>query len=280
MSGARDTALTKEGLAALAADFSDNSPCNRVPAEKALREDLAGMRMYAKPLLGFADAGDGYLLSLRDTPAANVSLDPPDFWLPGAATVISFFLPFTRQVRASNRADDGCPSQEWMHARIDGQPFIEQLCGHLAEAIARSGHRAIAPVFDERFFTVSPPETPGGPSYTSNWSERHVAYACGLGTFSLSRGLITRAGVAGRFGSLVTDLPLTPDGRDYGGLENYCSHCGACAKKCPVNAITAQGKQHPPCDAFLGRVRQKNPPYYGCGKCQVGVPCEERAATI
>lgn len=269
--------MTKEQLAALAAEFSERSPANRVPAERALRPDLAGMRMFGEPLAGFAAAEDEYLLSLRDTPGANLPLDPPRFWLPGAATVISLFLPFPEPVRASNRADNSWPSPEWMHARIDGQAFLEQLCAHLTEAIEGAGYRAVAPALDGRFWTVSAPREPGGPAYTSNWSERHVAYACGLGTFSLSRGLITRAGVAGRFCSLVTDLPLTPDERAYQGLEDYCAHCGACARNCPADAISAEGKRHSPCDDFLGRVRRENAPYYGCGKCQVGVPCEARA---
>ena len=40
--------------------------------------------------------------------------------------------------------------------------------------------------------------------YASNWSERHVAYVCGLGTFGC-QGLITSKGLAGRFGSIITD---------------------------------------------------------------------------
>ena len=62
-------------------------------------------------------------------------------------------------------------------------------------------------------------------------------------------------------------------------LENYCTKCGACIKRCPVNAISLEkGKNNVLCSGFLDRVLEKaGIPYYGCGKCQVGVPCEKRA---
>lgn len=162
-----------------------------------------------------------------------------------------------------------------MQVRIDGQPFIEALGDHLAGALAQEGYRAAVPSYDGRFETRY--AAAEGPAFTSNWSERHVAYACGLGTFSLSKGLITKRGVAGRFGSLVTDLALPADERPYEGLTDYCSNCGACARHCPADAIQNGDKLHPPCARFLDDVRQVNPPYYGCGKCQVGVPCEAHA---
>ncbi|MPM73368.1 hypothetical protein SDC9_120348 [bioreactor metagenome] len=115
-------------------------------------------------------------------------------------------------------------------------------------------------------------------SYTSNWSERHVAYVCGLGTFSLSKGLITEKGVSGRFGSLVTTAPLTVTPRAYSELYEYCVFCGACARNCPAEAIAIDpevGKRHAPCAAFLDEYRPQYAPRYGCGKCQVRVPCRD-----
>ena len=62
------------------------------------------------------------------------------------------------------------------------------------------------------------------PVYGSMWSERHVAYVCGLGTFGLSKGIITRRGMAGRFCSLVTELELDADIRPYQGLYDYLQY--------------------------------------------------------
>jgi epoxyqueuosine reductase QueG len=118
---------------------------------------------------------------------------------------------------------------------------------------------------------------PGRPVFTSNWSERHVAWVSGLGTFGLSRGLITEKGVAGRLGSIVTNLCLEPGSRKYTGLTDYCTFCGACIRKCPAHAISKEnGKEHQPCSDYLDRMEEMFSPRYACGKCQAGVPCESR----
>ena len=111
--------------------------------------------------------------------------------------------------------------------------------------------------------------------YIPSWSERHAAFACGLGTFGLSKGLITEKGVCGRFGSIITDLELPPDERNYKEVYEYCNMCGVCITHCPVNAISLdKGKNSSLCSKFLDEVREKHAPRYGCGKCQVSVPCE------
>ena len=118
---------------------------------------------------------------------------------------------------------------------------------------------------------------PGAPKdlFASNWSERHAAFAAGLGTFSLTRGLITKRGMAGRFGSVIVDLPLEVSPRPYREPYEYCIRCGACARRCPAGAISLErGKEQAPCKAYLGRQKQLYAPRYGCGKCQTAVPCE------
>jgi len=114
-------------------------------------------------------------------------------------------------------------------------------------------------------------------SIRSNWSERHVAFVCGLGTFGLSKGLITKSGIAGRFGSILTELYLPPNNREYENIYEYCSMCGICVKNCPANAISIEnGKNHNICSEFLNKTAKKYNPRYGCGKCQIGVPCENK----
>lgn len=71
------------------------------------------------------------------------------------------------------------------------------------------------PASDPRFESVTKPDPKRGEkwqgvSYTSNWSERHVAFVCGLGTFGLSKGLITEKGIAGRLGSLIVSEKFEP----------------------------------------------------------------------
>lgn len=268
--------MTDQQLYQMATAYVEHSPRNRVSPEKALRADLVGMKMFDPPLLGYAAAQDEYLLSLPEIPSANLDQAPPVFWLESAKTVLSFFLPFTEQVRMSNRVSRTEPSQEYKHARVDGQGFIIDLCKHLKAGLEQAGYAAVIPAADPRFRSTT--ATPmGGRTFTSNWSERHVAYACGLGTFSLSRGIITSLGMAGRLGSLITDLEITPSPRPYHELEEYCTRCGACIVQCPPRAITqSEGKNHPLCDDFLAQIRERHKPYYGCAKCQMAVPCESR----
>ena len=108
-------------------------------------------------------------------------------------------------------------------------------------------------------------------------SERHAAYACGLGTFGLSRGIITQKGMAGRVASMIVDSTLETDERPYSGVYDYCVKCGACAKRCPAGAITVErGKNNALCSRYLDRMGERYAPRYGCGKCQTGVPCEHK----
>lgn len=266
--------MTKNQLEQLATEYVLTSPGNRVQAEKALREDLAGMQMYDAPIFGYASADDPYFARLKNHPQANVPLRLPGDWLAEAKTVISYFVPMTETVRVSNREDKKSPSCAWLHARIDGQIFLFMLGRHLVEVLQKAGYQAVQPSADERFYSVQAKPSEEGLTFTSNWSERHVAYGCGLGTFSLSKGLITAKGVAGRFGSLVTDWQAEPSPK-YKTLTANCTMCGACVDNCPVQAISLeQGKDHEKCGRFLNAVLKKQAPYYGCGKCQVGVPCE------
>lgn len=270
--------LTSCQIQEIAAEFTRTSPDNIVPVNKALRRHIAGMRIYEEPIFGYADPDDPYFESLKKPAAFLSDFMLPKEWLPSAMTVISFFLPFTRQVRDSNKRDMDWPSQEWMNARIEGQNFIGALTRHIQCRLETEGFTSVAPSYDSRFWmrsVIPNDDFTLDKAFTSNWSERHIAYACGLGTFSLSKGLITKKGVAGRFGSLLTDLELNVLPRPYKSLEEYCSHCGACINNCPVGAICIEkGKNHILCKQFLDQTRAPMPPYYGCGKCQINVPCE------
>ena len=270
--------MIAQQLQTIAEEFTRTSPANIVPEGKALRPNIAGMRIYEEPIFGYASPNDSYLESLKGSGANMDELLLPCEWMPGAKTLISFFLPFTLQVRNSNKYDMDWPSPEWLHARIEGQEFIGALTKHLQSRLADEGFTSVAPSFDQRFrsrSSIPSDEFPLSRTFTSNWSERHAAYACGLGTFCLSKGMITRKGVAGRFGSLLTDLALPASPRPYLSLEEYCIRCGVCAKNCPAGAISLEkGKDHIPCKLFVDKTQASEHPYYGCGKCQVGVPCE------
>lgn len=201
----------------------------------------------------------------------------------GELRVISYVLPQTEVTRKDQGQEKEVPAERWARSRFHGEEFNCALRLHLAETLTQEGFPAVAP---ERLpgFAYRDSENFG---IASNWSERHVAFIAGHGTFGLSDGLITRWGKAVRFGSVVVkaDLPITE--RAYGdNHQAWClwyakGSCGACAHRCPVDAITkADGHLKPECFTYI---REVTAPYatetYGtgatpCGLCQVKIPCE------
>ncbi|MCL1829138.1 MAG: 4Fe-4S binding protein [Oscillospiraceae bacterium] len=228
------------------------------------------MKIFETPVFSFGPADDELYAKYKSPDIVGEHFLSPCEWLPGAKTVISFFLPFTERIKKANAADCRWPSAEWLHGRIEGQLFVKELSLHISGLLFGAGYKNVVPLLDARFATGS--ETS---EFSSNWSERHAAFACGLGTFGLSKGIITEKGMCGRLGSVITEAEFPKDSRPYGDVYEYCVGCGACTARCPAGAISVkEGKKHRPCSDFLDKVREKETPRYGCGKCQVDVPCE------
>lgn len=268
--------MNKQDLIKIAEDFVEHSEDNYITKEIAISENVVGMKIFDAPIFAFASADDEYFTLLKQPSAIGKHFLLPKEWLPQAKTVISFFLPFGQAVRKGNGRDMLWPSEEWLHGRIEGQILVNKLWMHLKSQLVSAGYDSIVPTLDEKFWSNNY-GTNHEIKFTSNWSERHVAFVCGLGTFGLSKGLITQKGMAGRFGSIITELYLSPDKREYENIYEYCSMCGRCVKNCPVNAISIEnGKDNIICSRFLDKTREKYRPRYGCGKCQIDVPCEFR----
>lgn len=275
-------------LRKMVADFLRTSPQNRVPASRALAPEIVGRRFYRDALVGGAAADDPLFLSYRSPDVIGPHYRVPRDWLPKAKSVLAVFLAFEPWLleRYGRKAP---PEREETFVPLrETEAATHVLMARLQTALAEAGHAAVVPSGDARFFYwtrdgISPAHgenhaaRPADVPFGSLWSERHAAYAAGLGTFSLSKGLITRLGVAGNAYSLVTDLVLPPTERPYAAFDAYCTHCGACVARCPAGAITREeGKDHNRCwpyyDTSASAGERYNPPY-GCVRCQVDVPC-------
>ena len=267
--------------------FVRHSPLNRLPESN-------GDSIFDQPLVQFADGDDSIFteyksiidpthLTPREALAKACGKSPED--LPEHLHVVSWILPITEKTRASNRSQKDIPSRSWSYTRWYGEKFNEALREHVVEVITGKGYLATAP-FIQPFFKQL--ESDDGPS--SNWSERHIAYAAGLGTFSLSDGFITEVGIAHRCGSVVTDMPLPISPRTAENPYSNClfyvnKECQECIPRCPAGAITEQGHDKVKCREYqhedIRYVRDKyGVGIQGCGLCQTKVPCESRNPAV
>ena len=253
------------------AAFVRESPLNRFPGSDEPYFDA--------PLVGFAAADDPLFVDYKGI--IGDFHRTPDEVLQGAATVICWILPITQATRASNRPETLFPSRAWAETRYFGEQLNAALRRHLVERLGKLGHRAVAPQLCADWKELK--DTPVG--IASTWSERHAAYAAGLGTFSLNDALITPKGIAHRCGSVVTDLRLAPPPRPYPNFRHNCLYyregsCGLCITRCPANALSRDGHDKTACSVYVyetavGAVAEKyGVTATGCGLCQTRVPCE------
>jgi epoxyqueuosine reductase QueG len=252
---------------------------NRFPGrnEHYFEEPLLGIAAADDPLFGEFKAviGDFHL-----TPAEIIAASfPDDPWTP--TTVICWVLPVSSPTKASNRREKLYPSRQWAQTRNFGEAFNSVLRRHIVGFLSAHGHQAAAPQLLPAWQELR--DTPVG--IASTWSERHAAYAAGLGTFSLNDAMITSAGIAHRLGSVITNLPLEPSLRPYPDLRSNCLYfregtCGQCIGRCPVDAISKSGHDKDKCRAHVyGTIPEAVAEKFGvtstgCGLCQTMVPCE------
>jgi epoxyqueuosine reductase QueG len=225
--------------------------------------------IYRRPLVGFTRADNPLFHKLKEVVVSDHLL-PRDL-LKNANSVISFFIPFTKELIIENK-NHHFVSREWAVAYVETNKLIHTAIEDMGKklgmlGIESSGNPAKMIGYDHG-------------KLMSKWSQRHVAYICGLGTFGVNNMLITNEGCGGRYGSFVIDKEL-----EYTPLiqEEYClwkknKSCGVCFKACPVNALTEDRFDRYKCydrcsevDRFYSDIDESD----ACGKCLTG-PCAIR----
>ncbi|MFC1803563.1 epoxyqueuosine reductase [Thermoproteota archaeon] len=245
--------------------------------EPAWAEPLVGFSSGADPLYPFykQDIGDFYILPhecMKDAYSKEYE--------PSQLTVISWILPQTEATKRDHRKETYFPSERWARSRIFGEQANVKLRKHVVTILSEQGYDAVAPMISS-LWKGAVSEKYG---FASTWSERHAAYAAGLGTFGLSDALITTRGMAMRSGSVIVDAVIEPSPRIYENHYEYClflaeGTCGKCIERCPIGAITEKGHDKVLCQKYVNMTRKYVPRHYGfdgygCGLCQTGVPCE------
>ncbi|WP_156915844.1 epoxyqueuosine reductase [Desulfatirhabdium butyrativorans] len=245
---------------------------------------------FARPLVGFSSGADA-LYTEYVAHIGEFYLKPLDIFRQAfpeqkgisadELTVISWILPSTSLTRQEHAAQDRYPARRWAETRYFGEQFNEFLRHQVVELLSGAGIPAVAPVLAPFWRKIM-----DGERYApcSNWSERHAAFAAGLGTFGLCDGLITAVGKAVRIGSVVARCAIPPTPRPYSDRHAYClfyAHgtCGRCMGRCPVQAIGPSGHDKKRCMAYTEHAMHAymksnfGIETYACGLCQVDVPC-------
>ena len=177
------------------------------------------------------------------------------------------------------------PCDNWVVSRGEWEPMMDEFSGKLEGKLDEMGIRSVS-LDLRKEFALERSENLG---IASKWSHRHTAYAAGLGTFGLNDGFISERGIAIRISSIIVeaDMDVTPRG-DRGSYD-WCLYfqngrCGACIKRCPVDAISKDGHDKQRCldyeDESVAKywpshIDKKNY-IFGCGICQSKVPCRDR----
>lgn len=218
------------------------------------------------PLVGFAAASDPRFEANRQAVSTTHAL-PTDL-LPGAKTVIVWFVPFERSVTLSNIAGSTA-SREWAIAYVETNVLLAAIGARLTEILEARGWAASAPPPTHQFDKVR---------LVSDWSHRHAAVAAGLGSFGHHNMLITSAGCCGRLGSLVTTLEVEPDAsrRAEACLHRAGASCLRCARRCVNDALREDEFDRFRCYQMClrnGELHRGLGMADVCGKCLVGVPC-------
>ena len=197
------------------------SPLNRL-------KDIDGSPIFEAPLVGFAD-GDDPLFQLYKSVVGEFHLTPREALAgpdgdPDAfehVGVVVWTLPVSEVTVRSNAERSDGPSLRWNNTRFQGEDYNDALRAHVVGLLQERGHRAVAPMNAPYFKTL---QLANGRA--SNWSERHIAYSAGLGTFSLTDAMITAKGITHRVGSAVTDAEFVPTPRPYTRPYEYLPRRG------------------------------------------------------
>lgn len=285
-------------------EFFSTSELNRLP------KNYGGGRIFSDSLIGVASGDDPIFPKYKDLITPEY-LTPLELWVacdqmelhPSDLRVVSIVFPYVDKIRKESKnvvelKRITLPAEIYSVGRNYANAFKQETCRQVISFFENEGFKAVAAMISEVFSILTKGD------FYSNWSERHTAFATGLGTFSLHEALITEVGCNVRLASVVTNAPLEITHRKYGN-DPYANClfyskgiCKKCIERCPAGAISEKGHDKIKCynneqiiarkanlrlGAILkphfrridGKWKEQLPPV-GCAFCQFKVPCMDK----
>ncbi len=254
----------------------------------------SGERAFDEPLIGFSSGADPLYDEYKNhigpfyfTPLELFTKTfPEQNTTKEDLTIISWIIPSTKATRLEQSSQTKYPSERWTRTRAMGEDFNNTLRREVLRILQTADIPSLAPLLSDNWQRSD--QGPYAPC--SNWSERHAAYAAGLGAFGLCDGLITPVGKAIRAGSVIAQTQFPPSHKPYTDHHANCLHythnsCRKCIERCPVNALSPAGHDKKRCMQYVEHTMNKyvlqkyEIDTYACGLCQCGVPCMDHIPT-
>ena len=219
-------------------------------------KELNRSDLFREPVVGFSSALDAGFYELKNIIGPWHRL-PSDF-VPGAASVISYYVPFTKAL-AEEPLKAEVVSEKWSEAYLVINEHFNVINAALCDLLKAEGHDA-APIPSTHTYDKA--------DIHCIWSHRSAGVIAGLGSFGANNLVITDKGSAVRFCTVITSAVLEP----YGGssvercLRKQGKACSLCYDICPVDALSDGEFKKFTCQDHL----DENEQVFGadvCGKC-------------
>lgn len=246
-----------------------------VKAGIALYEEECGRQTkFGEPIVGFANTSDFIFDMFFDH---DLCKHPRNVYNP-AHSVIVYFLPYAEDIVESNRIGRE-PSPEWIQAYHDSTWATMKVNRKIVEELDGFGRLSSLCNIPNDWN-----EEKCGPE----WSHKMAAIAAEMGEFGPAGSIMTKAGNAGRFGAILTDVHFVPE-KENGFMfresmgntpemkaiyEKYLKaslYEGPCSEEliaaCPGNAISENGIDKCKCQEYCKTIFESVPTPDLCGKC-------------
>ncbi|MDD6442559.1 MAG: epoxyqueuosine reductase [bacterium] len=206
-------------------------------------EELGRPDLFRAPLVAFSSVDDERFLELKQL-IGDWHLTPKEL-LPEAKSVISYFVPFTKEVVMNpKKMKDG--SALWSEAYQEINAYFDVINEAIKSYLESEGYLVM---------TIKSTHTYDPKDLKATWSHRSAAVIAGLATLGANRLAITEKGSGGRFCTVITSAELEPNPAP---IEEKCMYkkngsCGLCFKACPIGALKSDGLDKFACQDELNK---------------------------